>query len=228
VRNLYGAVVAVASCSAAWATPYYVEYLGSSGDFPEAEGWTRIIYGGGAQRWFEEDSLVLDSRASTDIEEAYVMERPGQVDPSAPGEWFFMSWRLRIDELQGLWDPGVAVFSDDRRAVFLDFEWGGVLDPWAGHVVATFEPGVFHDFELQSADMLTYNLFIDSTLSYIGTFTDPLIDSSRVIWGDVTSGGASLALWQRFSFGVVPEPTSALAGVTLLAVARAAGRGKSR
>jgi hypothetical protein len=135
---------------------------------------------------------------------------------------------MRTDELQGLCDSAVGVFSDDRRLVSLSFEWDGVLDPWEGHVVATFEPGVFHDFELRSFDMVTYNLYVDGTLAHTGYFTDPLLTASKVFWGDEVQGAASLTRWDRFSFGVFPEPTSALVGVTLLAVARAVSRGKSR
>lgn len=209
------------------ATPYWVEYDASSGAWPELENWTRVVYGGGAERWFEDDTLVIDSRASMEIEDSYAMERPGQLDPSNADEWFVMTWRLRIDELEGLWDPRVSVFSDERRAVFLDFSLDGVHVPGEGFV-ATFEPGVFHDFEFRSASMLTYDLYIDNSMAYSGSFTVPLLTRSRVAWGDGTSGGASLSRWEGFAFGVVPEPKSALVGVALLAVARAAGRGVRR
>jgi hypothetical protein len=200
-----------------------VEYQGSSGIFPEDCGWDRLTFDGGAQRWFEDGCLVLDSRASIEIVDSYSMQRPGQLDPAAPGEWFFMSWRMRTDELQGPWDATVGVLSDERRGVFLDFSLDGIHIPGQGFV-ATFEPGVFHDFELRSSDMLTFTLYIDAIAAYEGNFTDPLVTASTVAWGDDTQGGASLTHWERFSFGVVPEPQSALSGVALLVVARAARR----
>ena len=204
---------------------YFVSY-DADGVYPEDRGWTRSVYGGGAQRWFDNGSLVIDSRASTGIEDAYIMQKSGQLDPSSPNEWFFMSWRMRTDELQGPWDAAVGAFSDERRAVFLDFSLDHISIGGIG-TVATFEPGVFHGFELRSSNMLTYDLYVDGALAHSGNFTVPLLTASTVGWGDMTSGGASLTRWEYFRFGVVPEPKSALVGVTLLAAARAVSRGKS-
>jgi hypothetical protein len=76
--------------------------------------------------------------------------------------------------------------------------------------------------------MLVYTLYLDGTAAYVGNFTNPLVTASTVIWGDGGQGGASLTRWERFSFGVTPEPQSALLGVALLMVARAVSRARSR
>lgn len=204
MRGMLTLGLLVAVVSSAPADQYWVSYE-ADGVYPEACGWSRRTDYGGAQRWFEDGALVLDSRASLMIDDSYSMSRPQALDPS-PGEVFVMQWRLRVDESQGPWDQSVGFFSDERRAVFLDFAYAAVWDGVEGHIAATFSPGVFHEFELRSADMLTYELYIDCATAYSGAFTVPLVDSSRVAWGDGTQGGASLARWDYFRFGVVPEP----------------------
>ena len=88
---------------------------------------------------------------------------------------------------------------------------------------APFEPGVFHEFELRTRDMRDYELYIDGNLAISGSFWLSLT-WSRAFWGDSIQGGASLARWDYFRFGVVPEPNSLLA---LLAIAPCVLRRKS-
>jgi hypothetical protein len=208
VRNLYGAVVAVAACSAAWATPYYVEYQGSSGNFPEAEGWTRYVWGGGDLRYFQDGALVLDAQGVPNTSDSYAWFRPGQLDPG-PLEVFVAQWRLRVDSLEvGTLDPTVGVYSDERRFVQLEFSLDGVHVFGEG-LVANFAPGVFHDFELRSSSMLTYDLYVDGLLAYSGDFSAPALNASFVVWGDGAIPDASVSSWSSFGFGVIPEPCSA-------------------
>lgn len=203
MRGMLALGLLVAVVSSAPADQYWVSYE-ADGVYPEDCGWSRRTDYGGAQRWFEDGALVLDSRASLMIDDGYSMSRPGALDPGL-GELFVIQWRLRIDELQGPWDQFVGVFSDGRRLAALDFSSNGVHVPGEG-LVATFDPGEYHYYEFRSSDMLTYELYLDGVIEYVGEFTVPLIDSSFVAWGDGTQGGASLAHWDYFRFGVVPEP----------------------
>lgn len=153
------------------------------------------------------------------------MVRPGALDPDGPGEMFVAQWRLRTDELQGYFDPGLGITSDNKRSVALYFSLDGIYSFWDGYVVATFEPGLFHDFELRSSSMLTYDLYLDGAAVFTGSFGGPEVNASRVSWGDYIIGGASLARWDYFRFGVVPEVNTAWMALMLVLGGRARARG---
>ena len=187
-----------------WAEPYWISYEGN--DFPENEGWAHIWSYPLAERWIEDDAFVIDSRASGATNDWYEWY-PEWVNPE-PGELFIAQWRLKVDELTIGWrDPCVAVFGDDSWGVAFDFNEDTIESVYEDDVSAQFEPHVFHDYELRTADMRTYRLYIDDALAIQGEFWDSL-SSSRVLWGDTVSGGASLSRWDHFRFGVVPEPAT--------------------
>jgi hypothetical protein len=215
IRTLCLVVALLLAAPGAGAAPYWVSYEGN--DYPENEGWTRYSLYGGAQRSFEDDSFVLDSRASTGICDFYQMFRSGATDPG-PGETFVMDWQLRVDEVVGPWDTGVGVYADGKWAVGFDFNRTNVYSAFEPGVGASFSPGVFHHFQLTSTDMRNYVLSIDGEEAIRGAFWLSLF-SSQVWWGDETQGGASLSHWDYFRFGVVPEPKCLpliLAGVLIL------------
>jgi hypothetical protein len=189
---------------AARASPYWIEYDPASGSFPEEVAWTRYALGGGAQRYFEDAALVLDDAGSTTVTDAYAWFRPGELDPG-PQEVFSAQWRLCVDQLDGPFDPVVGIYSDDRRAVEIDLSWDSIHIPGEGFV-ATFEPGLFHEFEVRSADMLAYDLYLDGTLTYSGFFSPPALNASLVAWGDAVLGAASVTHWDYFKVSVTPEP----------------------
>lgn len=189
------------------ADQYWIAYEGN--DFPENQGWTRMTGPlGGAQRWIENGSLVIDSRASVQIIDANRMELNGNLDPD-PGELFVAQWGLRIDEVIGRVDPAVGIFSDDKWAAAFQFDETTIFSTFETGVSAPFARSVFHEFELRSWDMRSYELYIDGNLAISGFFWLSLIPS-RVFWGDSIQGGASLARWDYFRFGVVPEPATFL------------------
>jgi len=194
------------------AEQYWIAYEGN--DFPENEGWTRRTFGGGAERWIEDGTFVIDSRASLEITDSYRMEFSEGLDPG-PGETFRMEWRLKIDELIGRVDPTIGVFSDDKWAVALQFSDDSVVSLFEDDIFAPFEPAQFHDFVFRSTDMRHYELYIDGVRAIQGTFWLSL-DASRVYWGDTTQGGASLTEWDHFRWGVVPEPTTFFLFVTFI------------
>lgn len=203
-----GVLVAVAP---AWAEQYWIAYEGN--DFPENEGWIRYASDPPAQRWLEDGSLFIDSRGDGNIVDNYTMYfDEGGVAPE-PGEMFVMWWRLLVQESH-LWDPGVYVTSDDQWEVIFIFDEGSLLSFYEPEVYVELEPGVFHEFELRSTDMRNYELYIDDLLAIEGIFFEGLF-SPLVGFGDIT-GGASLAQWDYFRFGVVPEPSAWL--MTLIAL----------
>jgi hypothetical protein len=197
---------------AALGEPYWVEFEPEAGFFPEEVGWTRISYGD-AERWIVDSTLVIDSRGSSSWVEFYQLSMDGALDPG-PGEQFVMQWRMRVQEVIGPRDPGVSVFSDTQWAIAFTYDLGTVTSVFEPGVSAAFEPEVFHDYELRSADMLTYELLIDGALAISGSSWLSL-NASRVGWGDVVQGGASLVDWDYMRFGVLPEPDGVTAGVLL-------------
>jgi hypothetical protein len=212
IRIVCFAAVVAAFVPVAGADEYWIAYEGN--DFPENEGWVRIWNPPLAERWIEEGALVIDSRASGATNEWYELY-PEWVNPQ-PGELFIARWRLRVDELTIGWrDPTVGVFGDDSWGVGFNFNEDTIESVYENDVSAHFEPHVFHDFELRTADMRTYHLYIDGSLAIQGAFWDSL-SSSRVGWGDTVSGGASLTHWDWFRFGVVPEPGSIVSMAMLL------------
>ena len=207
IRMLCFTTVLALAVSVGRADPYWIAYEGN--EFPENEGWTRITGPlGGAQRFIENGALVLDSRASTSIVDFYRREMNGQLDPD-PGELFIMQWRLKIDEVVGLYDVVAGVFFDENWAAAFQLNEDTIFSTFEAGVSASFQPGVFHDFELRSADMRSYELYIDNVLAIQGSFWLSL-QGSRVGWGDGVQGAASLSRWDYVRFGVVPEPGAVL------------------
>jgi len=203
----------------AGADEYWIAYEGN--DFPENEGWTRSYGAGGADRWIDDGVLVLDGRADSSIYDSYSMLR--SVDPG-PGELFLMRWRLKVDEVTvGHSDPIVGVFSDESWSVGFRFSETHVFNVDDLGMNASFEPGIFHRFELRSWDMRSFELSIDDTVALTGDFVH-VITASKVAWGDGVVGAASLSRWDYFEFGVIPEPSSAIGIVAVCAVVFCTGR----
>ncbi len=207
--TLPGLLLLAASASA---DTYWISYNPSTGRYPEEEGWTRNIGGGGALRYFDNGALVIDSRASISIVDYYDMLMHGHLDPSQPGEQFVMRWRVRIDEVQGVDDDDAGVVSDHNWKVFFGLGYDRIYSEFEPGVSAPFAPGVFHTFELRSSDMRGYTLDIDGQRAINGSFWHSG-EASRVGWGDGVEGYASMSHWESFDFGVVPEANSVLLGL---------------
>ena len=206
----------------AGAAPYWISWEGN--DFPENEGWERIVNGPQpAERTLADGIMTMDGLADRQIDDYYRMER--LIDPG-PGEEFVMQWRIRVDEIIGhplaLYDPGVAVWSDDDWEVSLLFGTDFVYS-FHENILISVDPDVYHTWEFRSSDMRTYDLMVAGALIHTGFFWEPTFERSKVTWGDKARGAASLADWDYFRFGVVPEPSSAL----LIAVGLLAGRDRT-
>lgn len=199
-------LVLMALVNPALAEQYWIEYDPSAGLYPEQVGWTRYTHAGGDQRSFDDGALVLDGLASRQIADYYGMCRPGGLDPG-PGELFVARWVLRVTAVDGYGDPFVSVNADDGAGVAFLFDEGSIMNVLEPGVQALFAPGEYHQFELRSSDMASYELLIDGVPALDGMFHQE-ISTSRIIWGDGAIGSASLTYWRAFGFGVVPEPTA--------------------
>jgi hypothetical protein len=206
VRALKTVPLLLLLAAPARASPYWIDYEPSSGHFPEdpAEGWYRVTNYGGDQRSIEDAWLVMDGMGDPRIQDYCIMWMNGALNPDGPGQRFEMQWRIRVDALIWYDDPIVGVFADDGWAVGFKLSDSAIYSAFEDGVSAPFEPGVAHAFDFSSSDMRAYTLSIDGVQVIGGnfclTFTDP-----QVMWGDGVCGGASLARWQYFRFGVVPE-----------------------
>jgi hypothetical protein len=189
------------------AEQYWVAYEGN--DFPENEGWERVYSAGGADRHFESGTLVIDSRRDSSIVDYYRITRA--VDPD-PGETFVAEWRMRIDDIPpGFhFDPTVGIFSDKSKGVGFRFSETTLYSVFEGIELGPLAAEEIHSFSLISSDMTGYQLYVDGALLFSGVFID-VFTSSEVSWGDGIQGGRSLTAWDDFSFGVIPEPNSAMA-----------------
>ena len=198
--------IAAALAQPAMAEQYWVAWEGN--DFPENEGWERIVNGPQpADRTLADGIMTMDGLADTQIDDYYRMERT--LNPE-PGEEFVMQWRLRVNEVIGnppAYDPGVAVWSDDDWTVSLLFGTDFVYS-FHENIQISVDPGVYHTCEFRTSDMRTYDLVVDGVLIHTGSFWEPTFRQSRVHWGDRARGSASFVDWDYFRFGVVPEPAT--------------------
>jgi hypothetical protein len=207
------------------ATPYWVAWEGD--DYPEDRGWERIHYGDdgpAANRSLHDGVMTIDGLASIEIIDSYVIERA--LSPT-PGEMFIAQWRLRVDEVLANpidpFDPGLAIYGDDGSGFDMHIGRDRFNLPYE-HRTIFFQPGVFHEWELRSADMSTYALYMDGALQHSGLFAGPGAGGSQVYWGDFIAGAASLSDWDYFRFGVVPEPNSGSLLLALLFWGRATSK----
>ena len=188
----------------AGAEPYWIAYEGN--DFPENEGWERYITDPPAERWLENGSFFMDSRADPHTTDSYGISFEEGLDPES-GEIFVSNWGLRIedDHLSG---SGIAISSDDHWAVSFLFDEDTLMSVYEPNVYVELEPAVNHEYELRSDNMRDYELYIDDELAIVGVFFESLSPISGVAFGDIVHGGASLAAWDYIRFGVVPEPAT--------------------
>jgi hypothetical protein len=178
----------------------------ANGTYPEDDGWSRIVMGGGAERWFQDGTLVLDSRASNEIVDAYYQYMPSLPDPGQ--EIFLAQWRLRVVEDSG-GDPGIGISFGPPGDVLLEYELNRIYSTNEFEYVADFQAGVFHEYALTTSDLASYALYVDGALVHVGQLNAPGF-GAWLEWGDPTSGRTSLTEWDWVRFGVVPEPSAGL------------------
>jgi hypothetical protein len=224
----FALLAALTGVGVAFATPYWIDWDGT--DWPENQGWTRNwgnwngqYQGPGAYRTLENGILTYDSLYDPGVADFYFMERPGQIDPS-PGEVFVMEWRLKIDVVNGAGDPGIAVFSDGAWALGYTYASDHLRSMFESYLSIPFEPGLWHEYRVTSADMRAYDLYIDGELAHHGTL-EQAVTQSHVGWGDCAQGASSLHHWDYLRYGVVPEPYACHLMLLWVALWRGARRG---
>ena len=200
----------------AWASPWCVDYEGDA--FPEDQGWTRVHGSIPGERWIDNGVLFIQKQPNPPTYEFYEMTFDHPVDPQGPQETFLLRWRLKVDDVIGLDDPAVGVTSDSAganeyyRASF-GFSVDRVYSRFEHGVSAPIAPGVFHEYEMRSSDMRTYQLYVDSMLSMQGSFTE-VFGPARVTFGQGVEGATSLAEWDYVRCAVVaPEPAGGVMGL---------------
>ncbi len=196
--------------ASATAEPYWYAYEGN--DFPENEGWERYVTDPAPERWLEDGNLFIDSRGIVGSTDNYTIYFDGGVDPG-PGETFIMSWGLTVEETTHR-DPGVYVHSDEAWSVAFIFDTDSLSSFYEPTVYVDIEPYVYHEYEMRSSDMRNYELYIDGDLAIEGVFFEGFFPLG-VGFGDIVSS-TSLASWDYFRFGVVPEPATGPAFVLAL------------
>jgi hypothetical protein len=211
--RLIALVAALASGSVAFCTPYWIDWEGDN--WPEAVGYERNwgnsqgqYQGPGANRTLENGILTYDSLYDPSVYDVYGMERPGQMDPP-PGELFVMEWGLKVDIVNGAYDPGLGVFSDDAWGLALYYANDHIYSALEGYLSIPFTPYAWHDYRVISSDMRAYDLFIDGALAHHGTFAHT-IGPSYISFGDRIVPASSVHHWDYFRFGVTPEPSTFL------------------
>lgn len=202
---------------------YWVDYEASTGLYAEQAGWTRHYSStyGGALRYFDNGSLVIDSRADQGIYDFAEMDR--LIDPG-PGETFVAEWRVRVDAHQGQhFDQAIGFARDGYGTLEFGHYPDRVASDREGWSVA-IAPGEFHTYRIMSSDMIHYGLWIDDTYVRDGAWYLNSLNHSSVGWGDVGQFGAvtSMGRWNYVRFGAIPEPGTAL--LTLIGAACCVGR----
>ncbi|MBI5866501.1 MAG: hypothetical protein HZB38_18690 [Planctomycetes bacterium] len=194
------------AAAAAHADQYWVAYEGN--DFPENQGWERHYYAPQPSiRTIVDGSLRLDSRDNFQTYDFYEIDR--QINPGS-GELFISEWRVRTLENDGiLGDPGIVIAPDQEGTLALQF--------FPDHVVSRREgwsypisSGSFHNYRLESSDMVAYALWIDGALAISGQWDLNSVNRSLFNFGDGIQGVRSLSEWDYVRFGVIPEPESAV------------------
>ena len=207
--------------STASAETYWLRYEGN--DFPENQGWTHSWNEPNAVRWIDNGTLVIDAseeRSTCDGYEGtfdFVCRPYPDAEFPEPGSQFFVRWRLKIEDFTGPTPgTGVGVYVEDGWGASFGMTDHSVRSSFEAGLTAQYEPGVFHEFELRSADMRTYELYIDGALGLSGNFYETP-SSNTVIWGEKTTSSASLTRWDYLRIGIAPEPSALAAMFALLA-----------
>ncbi len=225
-RVLNVVLLTALAAATARASPWWVTWNGDA--YPETEGWTHYASDPPAQRWLEDGKLFIDSRADWFISDIYSQLRPGEMT-LGPNETLVISWRIKVDETipTGGEDPAVYIGSDDQYEVSLLLSTNSISSLYEPGKWAAFSPNEFHDFTFESADMRTYQLLIDGAVAFQGTFFESLFYCPAVGWGDMTSN-RSLAEWDWFESGIVPEPGAWLCMFGALCVCRSLTRSATK
>ena len=188
------------------ADPYWIAYEGN--DFPENEGWTRLWNGPFAERCIEDGALVIDATEEPSTCDWYEMY-PEITAPETVEE-FVLQWRLKIEEFSGGWlAASIGVFADDCWAAAFQINNDPIRSGFETDVFAHFEADEYHEFEMRSPDMRSYELYIDGDYAFEGSLWQSVWED-KFVWGEGTTESSCLTRWDYVRFGAVPEPSTTL------------------
>jgi hypothetical protein len=209
MRRIWSVLVVLATCGPTTRADWWYTYEASEGTFPEQQGWQRNTDAGGAQRWLEDGAFVLDASADPAIIECYSKGMESLPDPDDPTHAFVCDWRIRVDGVNGLWNPEMFVAFQGYGDIALEYKMDCIYSLHEGEYIAEFEPGVFHSYRFLTTDIETYTLAIDGTVVYTGQVS-PWAPASWVEFGDNSPTDSSNSRWDYLRYGViqVPEPGS--------------------
>ena len=222
-------MLGLALAASASAETYWLRYEGD--DYPENEGWTQVRHIPYAERDVQDGVFVLDSSADPHTCEWYERSTAAALWPVSevefpdPGSYFFLQWRMRVDDYSGSsWGgPNMGVASPDGWDAVFYVTDDTIRYAYDSGLIASFEPNEFHDFEMRSRDMRTFELYIDGVLAFEGAWYDSMW-SNRIAWGDGTTGASSLSRWDYIRMGIAPEPNSLFMMILFLGAVVAAGK----
>jgi hypothetical protein len=189
---------------AAQASPFWVTW---DQGWPEGQGWSHSTSGPPAQRWLDDGLMYVDTRAQFGTYDQYG-QAPATLLPG-PGETFVTEWRTLVYECAPARDVGVLVEAEDQYTVNFVMNADSIYNLYEPGQGASFAPGVFHDFMLESASMRSYVLYIDGTAALQGNFFESLFPGPLVDWGNF-GGCKSLTAWDHVAYGILPEPSAAI------------------
>jgi len=194
------------------ADPFYLRYDADE-TFPEQEGWTRVTYGPAEliQRGVDDGIFWLDTRASELISDTYRVADP-TIEPGID-EVLSVTWRMRTletDTTHYTSDVTLNVGNDWGFAKFylapgyVSAHGAGVGPP---EHVYLLEVGLMHTYHFVTADLTSYQLYVDGQLAFEDVFTWNYPGSGpHVSFGDSALGDTSLSEWDYVEVAVVPEP----------------------
>jgi hypothetical protein len=208
-----GILALAALTSPTRADPFYLRYDAEE-TYPEQDGFTR--YGqdpeGLLVRSVKDGLFTIDSRASFGIFDLYLVQ--SDAFELERGEELRINWRMRTLEDTGTpQQTDVNFFLSNSSAAFVDLFIGpGFVseNELGDEHFYPFLPG-FHTFSFRSADMLSYQLFVDGAFAFAGLFhAQAIIGPNFVTFGDAVIGERSLSKWDYVEIAVVPEPSTIL------------------
>lgn len=195
---------------------FFLRYDGEK-SYPEQDGWTRLLYDpeGGLVRTLEDGALVLDTRASLLTSDRYRTD-DAALAPLA-GELLRVTWRVQTTFSNGglgLSEVALILVASDLRYVELQIGPDFVADDrYLGDepsLIKPIAPGDFHTFELLTADLERYELYVDGVSAFgADLHGEALGFGPRMVFGDLLIGGVtSVAAWDFVEVAVTPDAST--------------------
>jgi hypothetical protein len=157
--------------------------------------------------------LTLNTRGSYLIYDNYITR--SQELALQRGQELRLAWRMETEysDAEVWWsDVAVGVTNSESRIAQLFLAPDSVAASDSGSAtpdhVYQFAAGTAHEFLFRSADMATYDLYVDQQFAFAGQFGErAVIGADAVAFGDTIRGLRSLSAWDYFEVADIPEPS---------------------